>query len=188
MFKFTGTSTNTCTHPVFTQRFKFDLQLLGWVVTLKKRGDYCCCCHCCFMISVSSDLIVNSKLWLAYLGIFVFKSLSDLVDILSFSSGIFIDDWTNACVCLVYKGNNSCDMGNYRPISILPILSKVLEKEVFQQLYHYVKVNSILSKFQSGFCFKCAVIDLIIWIEENWQVSFCLIFVRPLTQLIIRFY
>ena len=37
MFKFTGTSTNT--HPVFTQKFKFGLQLLGWVVALKKRGN-----------------------------------------------------------------------------------------------------------------------------------------------------
>ena len=124
---------------------------------------------------------------LKILSIIIALSLTFIFN-LSLSSGIFIDDWTNACVCLVYKGNNSRDMGNYRPISILPILSKVLEKEVFQQLYHYVKVNSILSKFPSGFCFKHAMIGLIIWIEENWQVSFCLIFVRPLTQLFIRFY
>ena len=70
---------------------------------------------------------------------------------LSLSYGIFIDDWKNARVCPVYKGNDRRDMGNYRPISILPIISKVFEKEVFQQLYHYLKVNSILSKFQSGF-------------------------------------
>ena len=65
---------------------------------------------------------------------------------LSLSSGIFIDDWKNAHVCPVYKGNDRHDMGNYRPISILPIISKVFEK-VFQQLYHYLKVNCILSKF-----------------------------------------
>ena len=41
-------------------------------------------------------------------------------------------------------------MGNYRPISILPIIRNVFEKEVFQQLYRYLKVNSILSKLQSG--------------------------------------
>ena len=43
-------------------------------------------------------------------------------------------------MCPVYKGNDRRDMGNYRPISILPIISKVFEKEVFQQLYHYLKV------------------------------------------------
>ena len=43
---------------------------------------------------------------------------------LSLSSGIFIDDWKNARVCPVYKGNDRCDMGNYRPISILPIIRK----------------------------------------------------------------
>ena len=42
---------------------------------------------------------------------------------LSLSSGIFIDDWKNARVCPVYKGNDCRDMGNYRPISILPIIS-----------------------------------------------------------------
>ena len=43
---------------------------------------------------------------------------------LSLSSGIFIDDWKNAHVCPVYKGNDRRDMGNYRPISILPIIRK----------------------------------------------------------------
>ena len=70
---------------------------------------------------------------------------------LSLSSGIFIDDSKNARVCPIYKGNDRRDKGNYRPISILPIISKVFEKNVFQQLYHHLKVNSILSNFQFGF-------------------------------------
>ncbi len=37
------------------------------------------------------------------------------------------------------------------PISILPILSKVFEKEVFRQIYQHFNVNLLLSKFQSGF-------------------------------------
>ena len=66
---------------------------------------------------------------------------------LSLSSGIFIDDWKNARVCPVYKGNDRRDIGNHSLISILPIISKVFEK----QLYHYLKVHSIPSKFQCGF-------------------------------------
>ena len=32
---------------------------------------------------------------------------------------------------------------NYRPISILPIISKVFEKEVFSQVYTYLKIVSL---------------------------------------------
>lgn len=47
--------------------------------------------------------------------------------------------------------NNRRDLGNYRPILILPIISKVFEKEIFNQLYRYLKGNSFPSEFQSGF-------------------------------------
>ena len=57
----------------------------------------------------------------------------------------------HVCARSINLGNDRRDMGNYRPISILPIISKVFEKEVFQQLYDYLKVNSVLSKFQSDF-------------------------------------
>lgn len=43
------------------------------------------------------------------------------------------------------------DAGNYRPISILPIVSKLLEKIVHQQLYAYLNKNDYLSPVQSGF-------------------------------------
>jgi hypothetical protein len=66
---------------------------------------------------------------------------------LSLSTGIFIDDWKNARVNPIYKEGSRPKMGNYRPISILPILSKVFEKEVFRQIYQYFNVNLLLSKF-----------------------------------------
>ena len=40
---------------------------------------------------------------------------------------------------------------NYRPISILPSFSKVIEKLVHKRLYQYLKVNSILTESQFGF-------------------------------------
>ena len=42
-------------------------------------------------------------------------------------------------------------MDNYRPISILPVLSKVLEKAVNFQLQQYLKKFGLQSPFQSGF-------------------------------------
>ena len=42
-------------------------------------------------------------------------------------------------------------MDNYRPISILPVLSKILERAVHRQLYHYLQQHNILSLYQCGF-------------------------------------
>ena len=43
------------------------------------------------------------------------------------------------------------DMSNYRPISNLPFLSKILEKVVTKQLCSFLQSNSTLEVFQSGF-------------------------------------
>ena len=42
-------------------------------------------------------------------------------------------------------------MGNYRPVSLLCIISKILEKAVYVQLEKYFIENNILYEFQSGF-------------------------------------
>ena len=42
-------------------------------------------------------------------------------------------------------------MGNYRPISLLPAISKVLEKVVYSQLQIYFTSNNLLYKGQYGF-------------------------------------
>ena len=67
--------------------------------------------------------------------------------------------------------NDRRDMRNYRPISILPIIAKVFEKKVFQQLYHYLKVNSILSKFQSGFRPLHLTVSALIQMCDDWSDS-----------------
>ncbi len=43
------------------------------------------------------------------------------------------------------------DLVNYRPISNLPFLSKILEKVVSSQLYSFLEKNGICEEFQSGF-------------------------------------
>ena len=40
---------------------------------------------------------------------------------------------------------------DYRPISILPAISKIMERVVFNQLYKFLNDNSLLSKYQFGF-------------------------------------
>jgi hypothetical protein len=51
----------------------------------------------------------------------------------------------------VHKKGPKQDTGNYRPISILPIVSKIMEKIVHQQLYAYLDDHDYLCQAQSGF-------------------------------------
>ena len=43
------------------------------------------------------------------------------------------------------------DMDNYRPISVLPVVSKVLERVVNHQLHSFLSEHKLLSPFQCGF-------------------------------------
>ena len=51
----------------------------------------------------------------------------------------------------LYKKNSNLDVGNYRPVSILSVVSKILEKAVYVQLESYLIENNIIYEYQSGF-------------------------------------
>ena len=63
---------------------------------------------------------------------------------LSIKFGTVPSEWKQAKVVPLFKSGNKDDLDNYRPISILPILSKILEKAVFHQLHSYLSENSLL--------------------------------------------
>ena len=70
---------------------------------------------------------------------------------LSLSSGCFPTDWKSSNITPVYKSGNKNLVSNYRPISLLPIPSKVLERIVHDRLLRHLITNSILSPRQFGF-------------------------------------
>jgi len=49
------------------------------------------------------------------------------------------------------KGGDPLDPTNYRPISRLPVLAKVFESLINDQLKQFLSVNNILHDYQSGF-------------------------------------
>ena len=71
----------------------------------------------------------------------------------SLSTGIFPSVFKHATVQPILKKPNldSSVLNNYRPISKLPFLSKVLEKIIYSQLTSYMLNNDMFEKFQSGF-------------------------------------
>ena len=70
---------------------------------------------------------------------------------LSLSTGIVPCDWKMARVVPLYKSGGRASMDNYRPISILPVMSKIMEKAVNVQLQRYLQRFDHLSPFQAGF-------------------------------------
>ena len=56
----------------------------------------------------------------------------------------------SAKVIPLFKSGDTSDVGNYRPISILPVVSKILEQPVCDQLYEYLNEHELMHSNQSG--------------------------------------
>ena len=56
---------------------------------------------------------------------------------LSLGESLFPDEWKKAKVTPIFKAGDKTDVGNYRPISVLPIISKITERAIDDQLYVY---------------------------------------------------
>ena len=70
---------------------------------------------------------------------------------LSISSSSFPNSCKTAKIKPLYKKGCKTDPQNYRPISILPVLSKIIERVIHEQTQSFLTRNNILFKFQSGF-------------------------------------
>jgi len=56
-----------------------------------------------------------------------------------------------AKVTPIFKAGDKFHVGNYRPISVLPLLSKIIERAVHNQLYSYLTTSGLICDNQSGF-------------------------------------
>lgn len=68
-----------------------------------------------------------------------------------FNQGVFPKDLKRAIITPVHKGGDRADPSNYRPISVLSAIAKVIEKLLNRRLISYLKGVKILSKSQFGF-------------------------------------
>ena len=59
--------------------------------------------------------------------------------------------WKHSLVHPIFKAGNSSDASNFRPISIIPVVIKIVERLVQSQLYYYLSYNHLLSPSQHGF-------------------------------------
>ena len=94
-----------------------------------------------FGISVKFVKIINTT---------ISNHLADLFN-LSFTTGRFPDALKKALVTPVFKGGSKLEVSNYRPVSILPIFSKVIGKLMQSRLVSFLDENGIIYKHQFGF-------------------------------------
>lgn len=60
---------------------------------------------------------------------------------------------------------------NYRPVSILPVVSKVFESLIHHQLYHYLDSNNLLSSAQFGFRPHHNTLDGLLKSVDDWKIA-----------------
>lgn len=70
---------------------------------------------------------------------------------LSFSSGTFPKELKIANVVPLFKSGDDMIFTNYRPVSVLPVFSKLLERLMFTRLIDFLTLNDVLDKYQFGF-------------------------------------
>ena len=85
----------------------------------------------------------------------------------SIETGDFPDSLKLANIPPVFKKEDPFDKSNYRPVSILPLLSKVYENAIYNQLSDYSEsfLNNILCGFQKAHSMQHALLKLL----QSWQ-------------------
>ena len=63
----------------------------------------------------------------------------------------FPSPWKKSLVLPVYKKDDKTIASNYRPISLLSNVAKVMERIVFKKIHNYLVSNNLFYKYQSGF-------------------------------------
>ena len=71
----------------------------------------------------------------------------------------------------LYKKDDRTDAQNYRPISVLPAISKICERVVYDQLYRYLNSNGLLTKDQSGSPSLHSTVTALLHLTNNWYLN-----------------
>ena len=95
---------------------------------------------------------------------FICESISN-----SIKSSIFLSCLKHADVTPLHKKCNKSLKENYRPVSILPILSKVFKRNMFKQMSSFF--DDIISKYQYGFRKRFSTQQCLLALLEKWKRS-----------------
>ena len=89
----------------------------------------------------------------------------------SFSTGVFPNVLKISKVIPLHKEGPTDDVNNYRPISLLSIFDKIIEKAMHYRLYNFLHSNNVLFKNQFGFRKKYSTTHALLDITERIKES-----------------
>ncbi len=100
--------------------------------------------------SKSKDILGMDTAFVKKYSACLLKPLVHLIH-LSIREGKFPSNWKTSIITSIFKAGSVDKVQNYRPISILPAISKILEKLVAEQLINYLEKHDLLNSKQFGF-------------------------------------
>ena len=85
----------------------------------------------------------------------------------------FPDCWKVSSVVPVFKNDGeSCTTKNYRPVSLLSVLSKFFEKLVNNKIFDHLEKSGLFSDFQFGFRSSRSTADLLMVVSDRIARAF----------------
>ena len=69
----------------------------------------------------------------------------------SLSEKVFPSFWKLAHVIPLFKKDDPSVVSNYRPVSLLSCVSKIMERIIFKHVYNYFHCNGLFYQYQAGF-------------------------------------
>ena len=89
-----------------------------------------------------------------------------------FATATFARMWKTAEVIPLFKGGDKTNVDNYRPISILPVISKIIERLVHNSLMIELEERNLIYHLQSGFRRNYTTEIVLIKIVDQLHASF----------------
>ena len=102
----------------------------------------------------------------------LYFNISEPLEILyncSFSTGVVPDKFKIAQIVPVFKNGSAIYVNNYRPISLLSIFNRILEKLMYGRLMKYVEKMNIISENQFGFRSGYSTVQAVMLITDKIQ-------------------
>ena len=110
------------------------------------------------VLQICKDIDITKSSGINFLSSRILKdafmvSITQLVFIFNMSllKSEFPSEWKMATIIPLFKGGNKKSVSNYRPVSLLPIPGKLMEKIVHRGITNYLENNKLLSNNQNGF-------------------------------------
>ena len=96
----------------------------------------------------------------------------------SLETGVIPSVWKKSNVTSAHRSGSFEDPSNYRPISVVPIVAKLLEKIVSSQLSAHLESHCLLSDYQGAYCksksteqLLTVAVNSIVWAIDNKQLT-----------------